>query len=163
MVITMVLSLLITRILLIELGVVDYGIYNLIMGVVGLLAFLNSAMALSTQRFLSYFIGAKQEHKLKSVFYSSVCLHLGLAILILMGLEISGLFLFDGFLTIPQDRISAAKFTFQCLVGTSFLTIVFVPFDASIISHEKLAFESIVSTVEVTLKLVSAFWISMLS
>ena len=73
MVITMVLSLLITRILLIELGVVDYGIYNLIMGVVGLLAFLNSAMALSTQRFLSYFIGAKQEHKLKSVFYSSVC------------------------------------------------------------------------------------------
>ncbi len=158
----MILSLLITRILLIELGVVDYGIYNLIMGVVGLLAFLNSAMAISSQRFLSFFIGARQEHKLKSVFFSSVCLHLGLAIIVLLGLEIAGLFLFDGFLTIPQDRISAAKYTFQCLVATSFVTIIFVPFDASIISNEKLVFESIVSTVEVALKLASAFWISVL-
>ena len=57
MVITMVLSLLITRILLIELGVVDYGIYNLIMGVVGLLAFLNSAMALSTEIFVLFYWG----------------------------------------------------------------------------------------------------------
>lgn len=157
----MVLSLLITRILLIELGVVDYGIYNLIMGVVGLLAFLNSAMAVSTQRFLSFFIGAKQEHKLKSVFYSSIFLHLGLALVVLFGLEIAGLYLFDEFLTIPTDRISAAKFTFQCLVGTSFIVISFVPFDASIISHEKLVFESIVSTVEVVLKLVSAVWVSL--
>ena len=146
-----------------ELGVIDYGIYNLIMGVVGLLAFLNSAMAISTQRFLSFFIGAEQQHKLKSVFYSSVCLHLGLALIVLLGLEIASLFLFDGFLSIPQDRISAAKFTFQCLVGTSLATIIFVPFDASIISHEKLVFESFVSTVEVALKLASAFWISMLS
>lgn len=160
MVVTMALSLLITRILLNELGEIDYGIYNLIMGVVGLLAFLNSAMAISTQRFLSFFIGAKQEHRLKSVFYSSVCLHLSLALAVLIGLEIAGLYLFDGFLTIPPDRISAAKITFQCLVGTSFITIVFVPFDASIISHEKLMFESIVSTVEVVLKLMAAFWVS---
>ncbi|WP_242134063.1 lipopolysaccharide biosynthesis protein [Aestuariivivens marinum] len=161
MVVTMILSLFITRILLIELGIIDYGIYNLIMGVVGLLAFLNSAMALSTQRFLSYFIGAKQEYKLSSVFYSSICLHLGLSILVLVVLEVAGLFLFDGFLSIPADRIGAAKFTFQCLVGTSFITISFVPFDASIISHEKLLFESIISTIEVILKLVAAYWISL--
>ncbi|MBC3758492.1 hypothetical protein H7U19_08760 [Hyunsoonleella sp. SJ7] len=163
MVITMILSLLITRILLIELGVVDYGIYNLIMGVVGLLAFLNSAMALSTQRFLSFYIGAKQEYKLRSVFYSSVCLHLMLAVLVLIFLEVAGLFLFDGFLSIPADRIQAAKFTFQCLVGTSFVTISFVPFDASIISHEKLMFESIISVLEVVLKLLAVFWIPTLT
>ncbi|RZS99300.1 Na+-driven multidrug efflux pump [Aquimarina brevivitae] len=158
----MILSLLITRILLIELGVIDYGIYNLIMGVVGLLAFLNSAMAVSTQRYLSFYIGAKQHYKLKKVFYSSICLHLGLAIIVLFVLELAGLFLFDGFLTIPEDRTSAAKFIYQCLVATSFITISFVPFEASIISHEKLVFESIVSIIEVLLKLLSAFCISLI-
>lgn len=156
----MALSLIITRILLIELGVIDYGIFNLIMGVIGLLAFLNSAMAVSTQRFLSFFIGANQQSKLRSVFYSSICLHLGLALIVFLGLEIAGLYLFDGFLSIPPDRVSAAKFTFQCLVGTSFVTIIFVPFDASIISNEKLLFESVISTFEVILKLGSAIWIS---
>lgn len=151
----MILSLYIVHVLLKELGVVDYGIYSLILGVIGLLSFLNSAMAVSTQRFLSFYMGANKVMKLKNVIYNSLILHLLIAFIIVILLELSSLFLFDGFLNIPEERLNAAKFIFQCLVANTFISIVFVPIDASIISNEELLFDSIISVLEVGLKLVA--------
>lgn len=155
----MILSLYIVRILLNELGVIDYGIYSLILGVVGFLSFLNSAMTVSTQRYLSFYIGADQIMKLKNVFYNSLLLHSLIAFIVVAILEISKLFLFDGFLNIPVERLDAAKFIFQCLVANTLISIVFIPIDASIISNEELLFDSIISVLEVVLKLVGCLLI----
>ncbi|MCY1719086.1 MATE family efflux transporter [Prolixibacteraceae bacterium Z1-6] len=156
MLISMFIALYSTRIVLNALGANDFGIFNLVAGVIAMLAFLNAAMATSTQRYISYYLGANDEEKLDSVFKSSVILHLIIGILIVIALEISGLFLFNGFLNIPTDRIPAAKLVYQFMIVSTFFTINAVPYDATIIAHEKLLFESIIGVLESFFKLAIA-------
>ena len=108
-VINLVLSLYSSRLVLLALGVDDYGIYSLVAGVVSMLSFLTNSLIGSTQRFLSVAQGKGDLASLKSIFSNSLFLHiiLGLFItILLMGLTP---FLFDGFLNIPSERESIAK------------------------------------------------------
>src|ERR1044072_7266739 len=103
MLITMFIALYSTRLVLNALGAADYGIFTLVSGVIVMLSFLNVAMTISTQRYLSYYIGVGDEGKLRQVFNSSVLLHtmMGLALVVIF--EGGGLYFFERVLNIPPD------------------------------------------------------------
>lgn len=142
-----------TRLVLDALGMEDYGIYSLVAGIVAMLAFLNSAMTVSTQRYLSYYEGKKDLSKQKSIFSNSLLLHFATGILILIAMEIAGLFLFDGFLHINTDRIAAARISYRMMEFAVFFAIISVPFTASLNAHEDMLLLAAVNVVEVLLRL----------
>lgn len=125
-----------TRIILNALGVSDYGIYNLVAGVIVMLSFLKSAMAASTQRYLSHTLGSKNTEKLKQVFTTSISTHILLGIIIVLLLEFAGLPFLKRSLTIPHDRITAALYIFQFMVLSAFFSVLTVPYDGLLNAHE---------------------------
>lgn len=159
MVITIFIALYSTRLILNALGEVDFGIFNLIGGVIAMLSFINGSMVIATQRYLSISLGANDMDKLKSVFRSSVVLHLLISLAIVILLEIGGLFLFNGVLNIPPERIYTAKIIFHFMVVSTFFTINAVPYDASINAHENMLFDAIVGILESLTKLGIAIWL----
>jgi len=152
-VITVLVSLYTTRIVLNGLGETDYGIYNLVAGVVVMLSFLNSALATSTQRYLSFHQGRQDAETQRRVFNNSLLLHIFLGLVIVIALEVSGLFLFGGFLNIPADRISAAKSIYHFMAVTVFFSFIAAPFNGALNAHENMLWSALVSIVEVILKL----------
>ena len=152
-VISIFISLFSTRLILNALGVSDYGIFSLIGGVISLLSFINGAMIIATQRYLSIYLGAGDMKKLKSVFGSSVILHLIIGFVIVLILEIAGIFLFNGYLNIPAERLGTAKIIFQFMIISTFFTINAVPYDASINSHEHMFFDAFTGILESSIKL----------
>jgi O-antigen/teichoic acid export membrane protein len=159
MVITILISLYSTRLILHALGEVDYGIFTLIGGVIAMLSFINGAMIIATQRYLSISLGSGDDNKLKSVFSSSVVLHLIIGLIIVILFEIGGFFLFDGGLNIPADRVDTAKIIFHFMVISTFFTINAVPYDASINSHEDMLVDALMGIFESVLKLGIAIWL----
>ena len=159
MLITMLISLYSTRLILNALGAVDYGIFNLVGGVIAMLSFLNGAMSVATQRYLSFYLGAGEKHKLKSVFNSSIVLHLVIGFIIVLLLEFGGLLLFNGTLNIPADRIGVAKIVFHFMVISTFFTINAVPYDAAINTHENFLFDALTGIFESIIKLGIAIWL----
>ncbi len=156
MLITILISLYSTRLVLNALGTTDYGVFNLVGGVVAMLSFLNSAMANATQRYMSFSIGEGNNDKLKSIFSSSVVLHLIIGIIIVLILEFGGIFLFDGILKIPTERLGSARIVFHFMVISTFFTINSVPYDAAISSHENFLFDALSGVFESVLKLLIA-------
>lgn len=156
MLITLFIALFSTRLILGALGEVDYGIFNLVGGVIAMLSFLNMAMTISTQRYMSFYLGAEDASKLRSVFTSSISLHLIIGLSIVVVLEIAGIFLFNGFLNIPEERIGTAKTIYHFMVVSTFFTINAVPYDAAINAHESFFFDAAVGILESVLKLVIA-------
>ncbi|WP_316819930.1 hypothetical protein [Pedobacter gandavensis] len=163
MLITMGISLYATRLVLTALGAADYGLFNLIAGLIAMLSFLNTAMATSTQRFLSFYQGKDDLGMQKKVFSNSLILHLGIGIVIVAGLEIAGLFLFDGFLNIPQDRIHIAQMIYHFMSLTVFFTVIAVPFTGSLVAHENMLWVAVVNVVETLLKLGIAYLLYLVS
>tara|TARA_R110000868_G_scaffold13954_5_gene65254 strand:+ start:57 stop:1550 length:1494 start_codon:yes stop_codon:yes gene_type:complete len=159
MAITITVALFSTRIVLNELGVVDFGIFNLVAGVIGMLSFLNAAISASTQRYLSFYLGSGKINKLKAIFNSSILLHLVIGLVVVVLLEIGGVLLFNGILDIPVIRINTAKIIFHFIVISTFFTINSVPFDAVINAHENMLFDAIVGILESLGKLSIAIWL----
>lgn len=155
--ITMFISLYITRLILNSLGASDFGIFNIVGGAISMLAFLNGSMAAATQRFMSYAEGENNEGKKIVIFNSSIVLHLIIAFSVGVLLEIGALFLFDGILNIPEDRISSAKIIYHCAVLSTMFTILTVPYDAVINAHENMLYYAAVGVFESLLKLGTAF------
>lgn len=153
MLITMFISLYSTRLILNAIGIVDYGIFNLIGGVIGMLSFLNGAMTIATQRYMSFSIGAGEDQKLKSIFSSSVLLHLLIGLIIVLLLEFGGVFLFNGTLNIPAERLGVAKIVFHFMVVSTFFTINAVPYDAAINAHENFLLDAMLGIFEAIIKL----------
>lgn len=160
MIFVMAATLFTTRIVLKNLGVEDYGIYNVVAGFVTMFAFLNSAMAGATQRFLSFELGINDEKKVNLVFCQSVIIHLLIAIIILVLAESIGLWFVYNKLTIPEDRFGAAMWIYQIAILSFMFQIINVPYHASIIAHEKMNVYAWVSILDVTLKLGIAYLIS---
>jgi len=159
MIITILISLYSTRLILNALGEVDYGIFYLVGGVIALLSFINGAMVIATQRYFGISLGAGDIQKLKAVFSSGVILHLIISLIIVLVLEITGIFLFSGFLDIPPERIYTAKVIFQFMIVSTFFTINAVPYDASINAHENMLFDALLGIFEAVIKLGIAIWL----
>lgn len=151
--ITVVVGLYLTRVVLEKLGVENYGIYNLIGGVIALLSFLQTALSVSTQRYLSVSMGKKDQNLVNSIFSSSLAIHIVLSIAIFILLELCSLFLFNGFLNIPSDRIFAAKVVYQIMVVSTIFTVLQVPYVADMTAHEDLWMLAIVETLSALFKL----------
>lgn len=159
MFVTMAISLYTSRVVLNTLGVEDFGIYNVVAGVVGMLSFLNSAMAVATQRFLSFELGRKDFIQLKKIFATSVNIHILIALVVLVLAETIGLWFLNTKLTIPADRMTAARWIYQFAIFSFVVKIVSVPYTASIIAREHMSIYAYVSIVEVSLKLLLVFLI----
>lgn len=159
MFLTVLISLYSTRLILKGLGVSDFGIFNVVGGMIAMLNFLNSGMASATQRFLSYAHGEGSYSKLKSIFNNALMLHIIIGVLVILILEILGLFVFNGVLNIDSDRISVAKSIFHFMVVSTFFTIVSVPYDSVLNSNENMLFDALLGIVESFFKLLIALYV----
>ncbi|MCK7558011.1 hypothetical protein MKQ70_24595 [Chitinophaga sedimenti] len=159
MLITIVISLYSTRLVLNALGANDFGIFNLISGVIAMLSFVNMAMTLSTQRYMSYSLGGGDDDQLKKVFNSSVLLHFVLGLLLVLIFEMVGIYMFGHVLNIPQDRVGAAQVIFHLMVVSAFFTVISVPYDAVINARENMMLVAITGILESLLKLGIAIYL----
>lgn len=160
MLFTMAVSLYTSRIVLNTLGVSDFGVYNVVGGVVSMFSFLNAAMANGTQRFLSYELGRGDIPQLKKVFSTTLSIHILIGLIILILAETIGLWFLNYKLNIPPDRMVAANWVYQFSVLSFLVSIIQVPYNASIIAHERMNIYAYVSIVEVSLKLIIAFMLT---
>lgn len=160
MAITVFISLYSTRLILEALGVADFGLFNVVGGVIAMLGFLNSSMAGATQRFMSFAQGSGDLEKVKRIFNMSTVLHAGIAVLMVLLLEIAGYFFFNGILNIAPDKVEVAKIIYHFMVASTFFTVLSVPYEAVITSHENMLFYAILGIIESVLKLGIAFYIT---
>lgn len=146
-----------TRIILNTLGASDFGIFNIVGGAIAMLGFLNTSMAVATQRFMSYSEGEGNSEKQKQIFNVSILIHLSIAVIIILALVILGFVFFNGLLSIPSGRENAAYWVYASLIVSTVFTIISVPYDAVINAHENMRFYSIVGIFQAVLKLLIAF------
>lgn len=154
MLFSVIVSLETSRLILQALGVENYGIYNVVGGVVTLFAFLNAAMASSTQRFLTFELGRQNWERLRMVFSTSIWIHLFISLCLLFLAETVGLWLFYNKLIIPESRMEAAMWVYQLSVCSCVVTIMSVPYNASIIAHERMNVFAYISMLDITLRCV---------
>lgn len=159
MAISIVLGLYSTRLILQALGVEDYGLYNLISGIVSMLSFLNTSLAASTQRFLSYSLGKDDIKKVSKVFYYSVVLHIAIAFIVILLIEIIGAYGIQNWLVIDNSRIETAISVLHLLSISIFFTIIAVPYMAVLISRENMLLLSISEILQAILKLGAALFL----
>ena len=153
MVLLMAISLYTSRVVLNVLGVTDFGIYNVVGGVVMMLGFVNSSLSGATSRFLTFELGKETEGDVKKIFRCSISIHYLLAIGILIVAETIGLWFVMNKLVIPSDKINAVFWVYQCSVVTSIISILSVPYNALIIAHERMKIFAYISIFEGIAKL----------
>ena len=122
MLILMIVALYTSRIVLEALGVEDYGVYNVVGGVVGMMGILNNAMSVSTQRYLTYEFGKGNNVRLKQVFSTSLFIYFCFAIILLLLAETVGLWFLNTQLVISPDRMEAANWVYQFSVFSVIIT-----------------------------------------
>ncbi|MBD1432231.1 lipopolysaccharide biosynthesis protein [Sphingobacterium sp. DN00404] len=142
-----------SRVVLNILGIDDFGIYNIVGGVIGMLAFINSSMAGATQRFLTFELGKSNKFVLTKTFNLSITIHILIAAVILVLTETIGLWLVYNKLVIPTDRLDTALWVFHSSVLASAIGIITVPYVAIINAHEKMNIFAYISILEVVLRL----------
>lgn len=161
MFIMMGVSLYTSRVVLQTLGVEDFGLYNIVGGVVVLFSVFNSSLAGSTQRFLNYEMGRDDVSSVNKVFQCSIMLHVILCVILIILAETIGWWYINTYLNVPSDRYDASRIVYQLSVLTFCINVVRVPFNACIIAHEKMDFYAYVSIAEAGLKLLVAFMLTM--
>lgn len=159
LIISAILVLLTTRTLLKNLGDIDFGIYNLISGVIILLAFLNTALSTSTQRYLSIYQGKDDIHLQVKVFNTSVALHLIISTIIFILGAVFKSYIFNYFVNIPNHKIEVAKDLFDYILISIFFIINTVPWNGALIAHENMFAVSIISIVDILFKLCLSYLI----
>ena len=155
MIVVMLVTLYTTRVVLNVLGVVDYGIYNIVSGFVAMFSFLNTSMAQGTQRFYNY-EGAKDSDNLIKVFNTSVQIQAILSIVIFVLLESFGIWYMNNKIVVPAERLLAAKYIFQFTTVSLILVIMQIPFSAAVIAHEKMDLYAFLSIFDAVMKLIIA-------
>jgi len=161
MMFTMVISLFTSRIILQKLGVDDYGIYQAVGGVVGFLSFINGALSTGSSRFLTYALGEGNVEKIKRTFSTTLNIHILIAILIVIVAETIGLWFLYHKMVIAPDRLSAAIYTYHLSILTAVFTLTQVPYNATIVAHEKMSIYAYMSIFEVSAKLLVCYLLAM--
>lgn len=156
MIFIMAVTLYTSRVVLRVLGVEDFGIFNVVAGVVAMFGFLNSSMSATTQRFISFSLG-RGDDNLNKVFSTCVLTHALIALGVLVLVESVGLWFLYNKMIIPEVRMDAAFWVFQFSALSTVVTVMSIPFNADIIAHEKMSAFAYISIVEVCLKLLIVF------
>ncbi len=158
MLVVMAVTLFTSRVILQALGVEDFGLYNVVAGVVGLFAFLRTSMEKCTQRFLNVEM-AKPDGRLNDTFSASMTIHIIIMVVILVLAETVGLWFLNSKINIPEGREAAANWIYQSAVVSLCFTLLCVPYSASIIAHERMGFFAVVSILDAFLKLGIAYMV----
>lgn len=157
MLFTMGIMLYTSRVILQELGVVDFGIYNVVGGIIAMFAFINGGMVSATQRYLTFEIGTGNTGKLKEIFSSALQIHSLIALVIVILGETIGLWFLYNKLVIPGNRMPAALWVYQCSILACVINIISIPYNADIVAHEKMSAFAYISILEVSLKLLIVY------
>ncbi len=157
MVIVLGINLFTTRIVLQALGVVDYGVYNVVCGFVAMFAFLNTSMSNGIQRFFNFEYGKNGVEGANKVFCTAVYIQAMLAIIIVVLVEPFGLWYLHNKMVIPADRMIAAQWIFQLAILTFVIGIMSSPFSASVTAHERMDFYALISIMDAVFKLAIAY------
>jgi O-antigen/teichoic acid export membrane protein len=157
MLLTMFVTLYTVRVVLNVLGVNDYGLYNVVGGIVVMFSFLSNTMATASERFFAYEIGKNNLVQLKKTFSLTVLIYGIIAFVILLLAETIGLWFLNYKMIIPAGREYAANWVYQFSIFSFLLTIMTIPYNAAIIAHENMKVYAYISIVEVTLKLIIVY------
>ena len=160
MLFTMAVSLFTSRVILNTLGVEDYGINNVVGGIVTMFSVLSGSLSASISRFITFELGKGNLQRLKTVFSTGVNIQLGMSLLVVILAEAVGIWFLNTKMNIPVERLNAANWVFQCAILTFVLNLLSVPYNAAIIAHEKMSAFAYISVVEVTLKLIIVYMLT---
>lgn len=153
LILTMFISLYTTRVVLNVLGIVDFGIYNVVCGFVALFSFLNTTMSNGIQRFYNYEAGKNGIEAVTRVYQTAILIQLLLTLLILLIIEPFGIWYINNVMVIPDDRIFAANWVFQFSLLSLVFLVLQVPFSAAVMAHEKMDYYATVGILDAFLKL----------
>jgi len=154
MIFVLVISLYTSRVILQVLGVEDFGIYNVVGGLVSMFGFFNNSMTNSIQRYYNYAMGDSSEYSISDVYKASIVIQVVLAAIIVIFTETLGLWYLYNEMVIPLDRINAAFWIFQFSVLSMILVIMQVPYSSAIMAYERMDYYAYISVLDVVLKLV---------
>ena len=154
---TMLVSLYTSRVVLDALGETDYGIYNVVGGIVPMLSVLTGALSGAISRFITFELGTGNLERLKQIFSTSVNIQFIMALVAFVLCEVVGIWFLNEKMNTPIDRMEAAHFVLQCSIISFMVTLVSVPYNAVIIAHERMSAFAYISIVEVLLKLLIAY------
>ena len=157
MLFTMGISLFTSRVILQTLGVEDYGISSVVGGVISMFTFINAAMVSSTQRYLNFELVRGDANQLRSVFSTSLQIHALIALAIIVLSETVGLWFLNEKLVIPEARMTAAMWVYQCSILSCAVSIMSTPYNAVIVAHEKMSAFAYISILDVSLKLLVVY------
>lgn len=157
MFVIMLTALFTSRIVLDVLGAADYGLNNVIGGVVVLFSFLNAALLSATQRYINFYLGKQDYKQTNIVFCMSMNTYLLLSILVVILGETIGMWFVNTQLNIPQDRVYAAQWVYQFTLLQFVINLLRVPYNASIIAYERMNFYAYISLIEVIIKLLVVY------
>lgn len=162
MALVMFVSLFTSRIVLRSLGAVDYGLYNVVGGIVVMLSFLNSTAGGATSRFLTFALGAKDKkaYDYRNIFSTAFFIHVIIALVIVIICETVGLWYVLNKMVIPEERRTAVLWVYQISVASCLVSFTQVPYNASVIANERMNIYAFVGIFEVTAKLVIAIIIA---
>lgn len=153
LILTMCISLYTTRVVLNVLGVVDFGIYNVVCGFVALFSFLNTTMSNGIQRFYNYEAGKNGIESVTKVYQTAILIQALLVLFILFVIEPFGIWYINNVMVIPDDRIIAANWVFQFSLFSLIFLVLQVPFSAAVMAHERMDYYATVGVLDVFLKL----------
>lgn len=165
MVFVLLVQLYVSRVLLQQLGVVDYGLYNVIGGIVLMLGFVNSTAAGATSRFLTFSLAAREKdlYDYRTIFSLAFFIHLAIAIVLVIVAETAGVWYFDHYLVIPPDRVEAGWWVLQLSIVTCLISFTQVPYNSSLIAHEHMNVYALVGVFEAVAKLAIAYALALSS
>lgn len=153
----MAISLFTSRIILSTLGVSDYGIYNVVGGVVAMFGLLSGSITNSITRFLTFELGKKDFSQLQKVFSTSLNVMMILSLVIVVIGEILGIWFLNYKMNIPEGRMEAANWAFQCSLMTFVMNLISIPYNSTIVAHEKMSAFAYISIFEIIMKLLIVY------
>lgn len=156
----MLVSLYTSRVILNALGIEDYGIYNVVGGIVTMFSILSGSLSAAITRFITFELGTGNREKLKKIFSSAVNIQVILALIIIVIAETVGLWFLNEKMVIPVERLTAANWCFQFSIITFSINLISVPYNAAIIAHERMSAFAYISILEASGKLLVAWCIA---
>lgn len=160
MILTMAVGIYTSNVVLKYLGVVDYGIYNVIGGVVVMFSIISSSLTSAISRFLTFELGRGHQDNLRKIFSTALVIQIAMGLVVILIGEVVGIWFINHKMEIPADRITAGIWVLQCSLVTFMINMISVPYNAAIIAHERMQSYAYISLLEAGLKLGVAFLLS---
>lgn len=159
----MLIGLYTVRVVFSTLGLVDYGIYNVVGGIVVMFSFLSNSMATASQRFFSIELGRNDKQQLKRIFSLTITIYVVISVIVLLLAETLGLWFLNTQMVIPNERINVVNWIYQFSIFSFIVTIMTIPYNAMIIARENMGVYAYVSIIEAILKLLIVYLLVLFS